>query len=642
MIIVKKSFSLFFVLLLLVSFFTLAPISANAETSGDYEYAFVGDGTVKITKYIGSDSEVTIPNVIDGYTVSRVGFCAFINCESVTEVTISDGITAIDTLAFYNCSNLKTISISDSVIDISLSAFDGTAYYKDEDNWEENVLYIGKHLIKAKDSISGDYNIKDGTVCVAGYAFQYCENLSGIVFPVSLKGIGNMAFGYCQSLTSVEIPDSVVFLGDSAFSDCSNLKSAVLSKNINSINYHLFGYCDKLQSITIPDNVTSIGNYAFNSCTSITSITIPDGVTDIGNMAFYYCKNLNNIYIPNSVTVMGADVFTKTAYYKNEDNWKNNVLYIGKHLISANKKLSGTYTIKADTRSIASYAFEKCEKISSIAIPDGITNIGNYTFYECSKLKNINIPDSVISIGSQAFYGCKALTGILIPAGVTYIGENALGFYYGDNFYTKVKYFRIYGYKESAAKKYADENGFEFVNASSLPSSLKLASAKVSGVKNKTYNDKAQTQSVTVKSGTFTLQNGTDYTISYKNNKEAGKATLTITGSGIFTGTKTVNFTINKAQNPMTVKTKTITAKAKSDTSFAKSKAFTISKAQGSVSFKKSSGDKKITITKAGKITVKKGLKTGKTYKFKVKVTAAGNSNYKSGSKTATVKIKVK
>lgn len=59
------------------------------------------------------------------------------------------------------------------------------------------------------------------------------------------------------------------------------------------------------------------------------------------------------------------------------------------------------------------------------------------------------------------------------------------------------------------------------------------------------------------------------------------------------------------------------------------------------MTFKKVSGDKKIKISKAGKITVKKGLKKGKTFKLKVKITAAGNSKYSKKTLSKTVKIKI-
>ena len=75
-----------------------------------------------------------------------------------------------------------------------------------------------------------------------------------------------------------------------------------------------------------------------------------------------------------------------------------------------------------------------------------------------------------------------------------------------------------------------------------------IADATVTGVANKTYTGKAQTQNPTVKINGITLKAGTDYTISYQNNTNAGTATVTIAGKGMFTGTKPVNFTIAKAQ----------------------------------------------------------------------------------------------
>ena len=101
-----------------------------------------------------------------------------------------------------------------------------------------------------------------------------------------------------------------------------------------------------------------------------------------------------------------------------------------------------------------------------------------------------------------------------------------------------------------------------------------------------------------------------------------------------------------KKANTLTVKSKTATVKYKNlkkkDQTIARKKSMTISKAQGTVSYTKSSGNKKITINKkTGNITVKKGLKKG-TYKVKIKVKAAGNATYKAATKTVTVKIKVK
>ena len=73
-----------------------------------------------------------------------------------------------------------------------------------------------------------------------------------------------------------------------------------------------------------------------------------------------------------------------------------------------------------------------------------------------------------------------------------------------------------------------------------------------------TYNGSAQTPAVTVKDGSTTLTNGTDYTVSYSDNTNAGTATVTVTGKGNYTGTKSATFTINKAALTITANSYTI------------------------------------------------------------------------------------
>ena len=96
-----------------------------------------------------------------------------------------------------------------------------------------------------------------------------------------------------------------------------------------------------------------------------------------------------------------------------------------------------------------------------------------------------------------------------------------------------------------------------------------------------------------------------------------------------------------KKANTLTAKGRTVKAKNNKKTVIKTAKAFTVKNAKGAVTFKKSKGNKKITVAKNGKITVKKGLKKG-TYKIKVTVSAAGNNTYKKATKTVSVKIVVK
>ena len=142
-----------------------------------------------------------------------------------------------------------------------------------------------------------------------------------------------------------------------------------------------------------------------------------------------------------------------------------------------------------------------------------------------------------------------------------------------------------------------------------------------------------------------TLEKDTDYTVSYKNNVNAGKATVIIKGIGRFTGTKKETFKITKAKQKLKARGKTVKVKAKTlqkkKVTLKPSKTMTIKGAKGKLTYKKVSGSVRLTINKkTGKITVKKGTKKG-TYKIKIKVTAAKTSNYKAASNTVRVKVKV-
>ncbi len=127
-------------------------------------------------------------------------------------------------------------------------------------------------------------------------------------------------------------------------------------KWVKAIYYEAFEDCTSLTSITIPDSVIHIGDSVFENCSSLESITLPDSVIYIGDSAFENCSSLESITLPDDVKYIGDSAFSSTAYYNNESNWENDVLYIGKHLIKAKTSLSGAYEIKNSTLTIAVYA----------------------------------------------------------------------------------------------------------------------------------------------------------------------------------------------------------------------------------------------------------------------------------------------
>ena len=180
-------------------------------------------------------------------------------------------------------------------------------------------------------------------------------------------------------------------------------------------------------------------------------------------------------------------------------------------------------------------------------------------------------------------------------------------------------------------RSYTNVNGKVYYGAWSDIKSIKTANnditkATVSGISTKAFTGKAITQNVTVKVGNTVLKNGTDYTVSYSNNKKVGKATVKITGKGKYGGVITKTFKINPAKQEIQKLT-------------AKSKAFFVDWAQkGSATGyeiqyatnSKFTSAKKVTITnnKTDKTTVSK-LSANKKYYVRVRsYTTVGGTKY--------------
>lgn len=188
------------------------------------------------------------------------------------------------------------------------------------------------------------------------------------------------------------------------------------------------------------------------SCEKLEEVNIPSGVCYLGDAAFGGCAELNKITLPDTLRYMGGDPFYGTAYYKNDANWSNKVLYIGKHLIEAKSSLSGTYTVKSGTLTIGDGAFYGCEELEDVIVPESVIYIGEHALSETGyyanednwengllylgkhllsgdKIEegsNVEIKNGTLTISGWAFYESPDAGEIVLPSTIKYIGSLAL------------------------------------------------------------------------------------------------------------------------------------------------------------------------------------------------------------------------
>ena len=165
------------------------------EVYGSLKYWDKSDGTVGIVGFDINQSEVTIPDKINGKTVSAIENYAFRDAVLVKEIKLPASVTYIGNRAFYNCKLLESI------------------------------------------------NIPTGVKSIGEYAFNLCYNLKAINIPDTVGSIGQYCFAD-SGLVNIILPNSVKNIGYRAFFNDADLTTAVMPKSVDSIGKYVFAYCN--------------------------------------------------------------------------------------------------------------------------------------------------------------------------------------------------------------------------------------------------------------------------------------------------------------------------------------------------------------------------------------------------------------
>ena len=474
------------------------------------------------------------------------------------------------------------------------------------------------------------------------------EHMTSIKKVIAEKGItklGDCLFYGANNLVETDLPEGITEIGGCVFQNCTSLKAIDLPDSVDTFGNWVFGYCSSLSSIVLPENTSVLGNYTFFDCASLEEVYINRALTHVGNYCFFSMQSKPH----PSVFYEGTQSEWSQISFGEKNEWLLNatIQYGVSHKVKVSEIIfdQPNISIKKGTRIglSATVKPEKAENKSLIwessnddvaivnsrgvvaGIEEGTVVItataadGSGVSASCSvTVYNADIAKANITGLTDQTYTGKALTQtFVVKMGTTTLEP--------DVDYT-VSYSSNINVGTASATITGIGNYEGMLTSIFTISPKSITEATVTGITSKTYTGKALTQTPVVKLGTTTLNKDTDYTVAYKNNTNVGTATVTITGKGNYTGTKTAIFKINKANQSITAKS------SASSIAVGKTTTVSITGAKGAKSFK-SSNTAIATVTSAGKVTAKK------VGTVKITAISAATANYNAASKTVTIKV---
>ncbi len=377
----------------------------------------------------------------------------YLDGELVTELKIPDGIQTINQYAFVGCTSITSLDLPTSLLGIGQYAFDGCIYLTSvtahsDFNLGEDVFHScisletieleGNNELFEEDGIfywrgnsdnpdrieyiprtlEGDVHIRDGIREIFFWQKNY-DSMTSITIPASVTYIDGIDFGYyCKSLERIEVdPENEVYasrdgiLYNKAMTEILGVPTKIkgnvtIPKSVTSIGDNTFLYCDSIDSITFEagSQLNSIGNYAFSS--SICSFTLPESIDNIANDAFYNCFHLAEIFNNSSYTLTaGESGYGGIALYAIKVHEKNQT--------ASNIKRQGDFVFYDDGADNV-YLLKYDGTEADITLPDYGKNFKIYkqAFRGNQTLTSIKIPECVTEIGDDAFDGCCHLVEI--------------------------------------------------------------------------------------------------------------------------------------------------------------------------------------------------------------------------------------
>ncbi|MEZ5105325.1 MAG: leucine-rich repeat domain-containing protein [Draconibacterium sp.] len=270
---------------------TTLTIPPSVTHIGAYAFSLMQLTTIELPASVTNMEEYVFwgNNELTSVTVAAkdLGIGAFIQCEKLNSVTLTNNVTYIGISAFEDCIGLETISLPNSVSSVG------------------DYLFWGCTSLKT-------INLSESLESLSDNMFCMCFNLKEINLPASISKINENAF-WLSGLQSIHIPSTIQEIGSGAFAYCSDLKTVYLPSSLEGLESAVFYNCTSLDSIILPDNIKYIKGSAFENCSSLSSIELPSSINYIGSKVFYGCTSLKKI-VANKDTPIDLTVSDSVFY----------------------------------------------------------------------------------------------------------------------------------------------------------------------------------------------------------------------------------------------------------------------------------------------------------------------------------------
>jgi len=341
--------------------------------------------------------------------VEVIGNNAFVSCEKIETVTVSEGVKEFGSRFIYECENLRTINYN------AINAINTSEEFWIEDCTNDLELNIGE-------------NVK-----VIPSGFMYNCGIKELVIPKGVEFIENRVFNSCEKLKTVTVSEGVKEFGSRFICECENLRTinynAINATNVTSGKPAIIYGCTNDLELNIGENVKSIPSDFMYNC-GIKELVIPEGVEVIGIRVFRSNEKLETVTVSEGVKEFG---------YRFIHECKN-LRTINYNAINAINVSGSLWMIEDCTNEVVLNIGEKVR-----AIPNG--------FIKNSIIKNVVFPENVEKINYDSIKQCNEIINITI-----YNPSCEILNEFGDN----LKLVIINGFKNSTAESYAKEKNYEF------------------------------------------------------------------------------------------------------------------------------------------------------------------------------------